>query len=67
MERIDMDNLGELPESDKDNRYILVINDYYTKWTESHPMPNMEATTVANILMTKVISRLGVPTIIHSD
>ncbi|VDI24365.1 Hypothetical predicted protein [Mytilus galloprovincialis] len=67
MERIAMDILGELPASEKGNKYILVISDYYTKWTESHPMPNMEATTVANILMTEVISRFGVPTIIHSD
>ncbi|CAG2253632.1 unnamed protein product [Mytilus edulis] len=69
MERIAMDILGELPASEKGNKYILVISDYYTKWTESHPMPNMEATTVANILMTEVISRSGGTnsTIIHSD
>lgn len=52
MERIAIDILGELPESDSGNRYIVVISDYYTKWTESHPMPNMEASTVANILIT---------------
>ncbi|CAG2214803.1 unnamed protein product [Mytilus edulis] len=67
MERIAMDILGELPAIEKGNTYILVISDFYTNWTESHPMPNMEASTVANILMTEVISRFGVPTIIHSD
>ncbi|VDI19542.1 Hypothetical predicted protein [Mytilus galloprovincialis] len=46
---------------------MLVISDYYKKWTESHPMSNMEKTTVSNILMTEVISRFGIPTIIHSD
>jgi hypothetical protein len=33
MERIDMDILCELPESGG-NKHILVISDYYTKWTE---------------------------------
>lgn len=67
MERIAIDILGELPETDNENRYIVVISDYYTKWTESHPMQNMEASTLANILMTQVISRFGVPSVIHSD
>lgn len=30
-------------------------------------MQNMEASTVANILMAQVISRFGVPSVIHSD
>ena len=29
------------------NGYILVISDYFTKWTETFPMPNMEAADVA--------------------
>jgi hypothetical protein len=49
MERIDMDILCELPESGG-NKHILVISDYYTKWTECSAMPNMEAKTVAKLL-----------------
>ncbi|CAG2221978.1 unnamed protein product [Mytilus edulis] len=48
MERLATDILGELPETENGNRYILVVTDYYTKWTESFPMPNMEASTVFN-------------------
>ena len=33
MERIATDLLGELPVTDKGNIYILVVSDYYTKWT----------------------------------
>ncbi|CAG2249606.1 unnamed protein product [Mytilus edulis] len=67
MERIAVDILGELPKTANNNKYILVIADYYTKWTESFPMENMEASTVANIIVTEIICRFGVPTLIHSD
>jgi hypothetical protein len=67
MERIAIDILGELPISDRGNKYILVIGDYFTKWTECHAMPNMEAKTIAKILIEEVISRFGIPNYIHSD
>ena len=67
MERIAVDILGELPITKNGNKYILVVADYYTKWTESFAMPNMEARTVASIIVEGVICRLGVPAVIHSD
>ena len=67
MERLAIDILGELPVTERGNKYILVIGDYFTKWTECHPMSNMEASTVASILVEQVISRFGVPYSIHSD
>lgn len=66
MERIATDILGEFPVTDKGNRYILVVSDYFTKWTEAFPMPNMEAQTVARLIV-EVICRFGVPVLIHSD
>ena len=67
MERLAIDILGELPITERGNRYILVIGDYFTKWTECHAMPNMEASTVASILVEQVVSRFGIPYFIHSD
>ncbi|VDH97082.1 Hypothetical predicted protein [Mytilus galloprovincialis] len=67
MERLATDILWELPETENGNRYILVVSDYYTKWTESFPMPNMEASTVVKIIVEEVIARFGVPSWIHSD
>jgi transposase InsO family protein len=67
MERLATDILGELPETEDGNRYILVVGDYHTKWTEAFPMPNMEAATVAKIIVEQVVARLGVPVAIHSD
>ena len=67
MERIAADILGELPNTNDGNKYILVISDYFTKWTEAHAMPNMAASTIADIIVREVVTRFGVPTTIHSD
>ena len=67
MERIAIDIMGPLPQSARGNRYVLVICDYFTKWTESFAMPNQEAETVTRILVDEVICRFGVPLSIHSD
>ena len=38
MERIAIDSMRPLPETEKRDRYILVIADYFTKWTEAVPL-----------------------------
>ena len=67
LERIAIDILGLLPETERGNKYIPVIGDYFTKWQEAYPMRNMEATTVPNILVHEFISRFGVPKYLHTD
>ena len=67
MERLTIDILGELPMTPNGNKYILVISDYFTKWTEALPMPNMEACTVAKTLVENVLFRFGILLKIHSD
>ena len=67
MERIAIDILGPLPETPRKNKFILVVSDYFTKWTESYPIPNQEATAVAEKLVSEFICRFGVPRQLHSD
>ena len=67
MERIAIDILGPLPETSRKNKFILVVSDYFTKWTESYPIPNQEAITVAEKLVSEFICRFGVPRQLHSD
>ena len=43
------------------NRYILVVADYFTRWTEAYPIPNQEATTVARQFIVKFVCRYGAP------
>ncbi len=66
LSRIAIDIL-ECPLSDNGNRYIIVVCDYFTKWTEAYPVKDHTAITVADKLITEFISRFGVPDEIHSD
>ncbi len=67
MERLAVDVMGPFPVSSRGNRYVLVVCDYFTKWTESFAMPNQEAETVARLIVNEVVCRFGVPYTIHSD
>ena len=67
MERIAIDILGTLPETPRINKFILVVSHYFTKWTEIYTMPNQEATTVAEKLVSEFICRFGEPRHFHSD
>ena len=67
MQRVAMDILGPLPVTSMGNKYILVIADYFTKWVEAFPMPNMEATTVARLFVDQFVCRFGTPEFLHTD
>ncbi|KAL5457235.1 hypothetical protein EMCRGX_G034481 [Ephydatia muelleri] len=56
----------QVPVSSRGNRYLLVIQDYFTKWAEAIPMPNQTAECIAGILI-DLFSRFGIPEILHSD
>ena len=66
MERIAIDVLGPLPTTDGGNKYLFIAADYFTKWIEAYPLPNQEATTVAEVLVKEFVCRFGTPQIIHS-
>lgn len=67
MEMLAMDILGPLPESNSGNRYLLVISDYFTKWPEVFAMKDQKAVSVARVLYNEVVSRFGIPIVLHSD
>ncbi|KAG1941111.1 interleukin-1 receptor accessory protein-like 1-A [Pimephales promelas] len=50
-ERVALDILGPLPVTGEKNKYILVIGDYFSKWTEAVALPNQEAESVAKVLV----------------
>lgn len=66
-ERIQMDILGPFPSSSAGNKYLLVIIDTFTKWVEAFPLSNMRTKTIAEVFVTQIVSRYGVPLEVHTD
>ena len=62
-----MDISGSLPRLTNGNKYILVTMVYFTKWPEAYPIPDQEATTLAEVLVYQWVSRFGMASQIHSD
>ena len=56
----------QVPLSSRNNQYLLVIQDYFTKWTEAIPLPNQTANRITSELI-RVFSNYGLPDILHSD
>ena len=67
MEPIALDIMGPMRQSDLDNLYILVIGDYFSKYTEAYSLPGHTAQTVARVVVEQWICRYRVPRIIHND
>ena len=66
-DRIAMDILDVCDPTQDGYRYILVIADYFSKWTETFPMKNKCTDTVADLLVDNIILRFGIPLVIHND
>ncbi len=67
MERVALDIMGPLPVTTRGNRFVLVIGDQFTKFTEAYGLPNQEAVTVARVFVEEFVTRYGVPRQLHSD
>ncbi|CAL9701656.1 unnamed protein product [Knipowitschia caucasica] len=65
-QRVAMDIL-ELPVTSKGNRYVLVVNDYFSKFVNLYALPNQTALTVAQCLFDDYVLLHGVPETVHSD
>ena len=66
-QRVGMDLVGTLPTTGNGNTYIMVMQDYYTKWVEITPLPNKKAVTVAQSILATWVCRWGCPEALHSD
>ena len=66
-DKIGIDILGGLHKTRNDNLYIIVVCDYFSKWTEAFAVKDHTAITVADKLCSEMFTRFGVPRQIISD
>jgi hypothetical protein len=60
-------NVAEsFPRSDQENRYLKIAMHYFTKWPEAYAIPNQEASTLAEALITN-FCLFEVPRELYSD
>ena len=57
----------ELPRTDRGNQYVLVFQDFLTKWPLAFPMPDQKSQRIAELLVNEVIPLFGVPESLLSD
>ena len=66
-QKVAIDFTGPLEVTERGNKWILVLTDHFTRWSEALPLPDATASTVASVLSDTVFSRFGIPEEIHSD
>ena len=64
---IAMDFLGPLPVTPNGNKYILVVNDYATRYVCAFPLKTADAPAVSQVLIERVFLEYGPPATILSD
>ena len=57
----------QLPLSQSGNLYVIVFQDYLTKWPEVFATEDQKAETIARLLVEQVVARHGVPKRLLSD
>ena len=57
----------KVPMSLQGNEYILVAQDYFSKWPLAVPMPDQKAKRIVQILKDQVFTVVGPPEKLHSD
>ncbi|CAJ2641991.1 unnamed protein product, partial [Trifolium pratense] len=63
-----LDLIGEIkPASSKNQKYIIVGVDYFTKWIEAIPLPNVDQEEVISFIQNHIIYRFGIPETITTD
>ena len=52
-----MDTVRVREPMEHNKRYLLVIQDYFTKWVEAFPLPNEQAVTMARVTRRPALGR----------
>ena len=64
---IGIDYCGPLTQTPRENRYVLIITDYFSRHITAIPLPNCTAELTAQALFNEYFCKYGIPAIILSD
>ena len=57
----------ELPKTKKGNQYVVVFQDFLTKWPMVFPIPDQKAIRIVRLLVEQIVPLFGVPEALLSD
>lgn len=60
-------DIMELPITQQGNRYVIVFQDFLTKWPLVYPAPDQKSIRIAKLLAEEVVPMFGVPEALLSD
>ena len=66
-ERVAMDLLDMSVTTTRGNKYVLVMVDCFSRWTEACPLPDKTAHSVADAFFNQVVCRFEMLSVMHSD
>jgi len=67
LDLVAIDILSGMPVTPDGLKYVLVVTDYFSKWTEAYALPDAEASTCMQVLYNQFSARFGLPRQLHSD
>ena len=66
-DRMAMDLLDMSVTTTRGNRYVLVMVDCFSRWTEACPLPDKTAQSEADAFFNQIVCRFGMPIVIHAS
>jgi transposase InsO family protein len=64
---LSVDATGPFPSTARGSVYVVVFTDHLTRWVEAFAVPDLETSTIADLLVKHIICRHGAPRTLLSD
>lgn len=59
--------LVRFKETKQGNKYIIVFNDYLTRWPEAFAVPTIDAPVIADLFVKEIMGNHGAPRVLLSE
>ena len=66
-DKLSLDIMGPLQLTIQGKKYVLVVTDFFTKWTKAFAPKTIDSETLPRVLADEVVCRYGMSFTLHSD